>query len=176
MSVVQISRPLEIPPRDFITRAPWLRALILGVLLLSSLASTAWLMSRSPRDAVTIDVNNHALLASIFVPYSLSFLPYLLACVLVLATRPARGGWRWLELGLILGGAAALRGLLLPLPPNLSRDSWRYVWDARVFLHGYSPYVYSPGNNVLQPLWNFIFANSRYRNVPTIYPPGAQYA
>lgn len=175
MSVVQISRPVEAPPQHFTTRAPWWRALALGVLLLSSLAISLWLVSRSPLDAVKIDVNNHALVMSIFVPYSLSFFPYILACALVLVTRPARGKWRWLELGLILGGAMVLRGMLLPLPPNLSRDSWRYVWDARVFLHGYSPYVYSPGNAALQPLWNFIFANSRYRNVPTIYPPGAQY-
>ncbi len=175
MSVVQISRPLETSLQHFTTRAPWWRSLALGVLLLASLACTLWLMSRSPLDAVTIDVNNPTLVASIFAPYSLSFLPYVLACALVLMTRAARGKWRWLELGLILGGAVILRGLLVPLPPNLSRDSWRYVWDARVFLHGYSPYVYTPGNSALQPLWNVIFANSRYRNVPTIYPPGAQY-
>ncbi|MEO7020799.1 MAG: glycosyltransferase 87 family protein [Ktedonobacteraceae bacterium] len=175
MSVSHIARPLETSLNHFTTRAPWWRALALGVLLAFSLAISVWLISRSPLDAVTIDVNNHTLIASIFSPYSLSFLPYLLACVLVFVTRPASGRWRWLELGLILGGAAVLRILLLPLPPNLSRDSWRYVWDARVFLHGYSPYVYAPGNNVLKPLWDVLFANSRYRNVPTIYPPGAQY-
>ena len=63
----------------------------------------------------------------------------------------------------------------MPLPPNLSRDSWRYVWDARVILHGYSPYVYSPGDKVLARLRDaLIFGNSRFRDVPTIYPPGAE--
>jgi len=72
-------------------------------------------------------------------------------------------------------GAFLLRGMLLPLPPGLSHDSWRYLWDARVTLHGISPYVYAPGDKALAPLRDSIlYANSRFRNVPTIYPPGAQ--
>lgn len=175
MSVVSFSRPVEAVLPYSTTRAPWRRVIVLGILLALSLASTAWLASRSPLDALSIDVNNPVLVRSMLVPYGLSFLPYLLACALVLTTRPVEGRWRWLELVLILGGAALLRGLVLPLPPNLSRDSWRYVWDARVSLHGYSPYVYAPGSATLQSLRNSIFANSRYRNVPTLYPPGAQY-
>src|SRR5947207_1018864 len=65
--------------------------------------------------------------------------------------------------------------MLLPLPPGLSHDSWRYLWDARVTLHGFSPYVYPPGTKVLAALQNTIlYTNSRFRDVPTIYPPGAQ--
>ncbi len=68
-----------------------------------------------------------------------------------------------------------LRAMLLPLPPNLSRDSWRYLWDARVTLHGFSPYVYAPVDKALWPLIdNVLFPNSRFRTAPTIYPPGAQ--
>src|SRR5690348_5654689 len=59
-----------------------------------------------------------------------SFLPYLAASVLILATRPLEGRWRWVELGTILLGAVVLRSVLLPLAPNLSHDSWRYLWDA----------------------------------------------
>jgi hypothetical protein len=93
----------------------------------------------------------------------------------VFLTGPTQGRWKWIELGLLLGGAFLLRVILLPLPPNLSHDSWRYVWDARMFLHGYSPYVYDPENKVLQGFRDVIFANSRFRNVPSLYPPGAQY-
>ena len=64
--------------------------------------------------------------------------------------------------------------MLLPLPPNLSHDSWRYLWDARVTLRGYSPYVYLPWDKIFLSLRDFIYENSRYRNVPTLYPPGAQ--
>lgn len=100
--------------------------------------------------------------------------PYLAACFLVLTTRPPEGHGRWIELGLILLGAIVLRGILLPLEPNTSHDSWRYLWDARVTLQGYSPYVYAPGDPVLEHLRNFVYDNSRFRNVPTLYPPGAQ--
>ena len=105
----------------------------------------------------------------------LSFVPYLGACAFVLATKPAPGRWRWIEIGIILVGALVLRAILLPLLPALSRDSWRYLWDARVTLHGFSPYVYAPFDKALVPLRDTVLLpNSRFRNVPTIYPPGAQ--
>ena len=175
MSVVQAPRLLDISETHFTTRHPWWRSLALALLLAGSLATSAWLIARSPKDALTVDAGGMATIVSIVQPYLLCFLPYALACALVLCTRPADGRWRRLEIGLILGGALLMRALLLPLPPNLSRDSWRYVWDARVFLHGYSPYVTPPGDTALQPLRDFIFANSRFRNVPSLYPPGAQY-
>ena len=104
----------------------------------------------------------------------LAFLPYAGASILILATRPPHGRRHLIELGFIIIGACILRAMLLLLPPDLSHDSWRYLWDARVTLHGYSPYVYAPTNPQLVPLQNILFANSRFRNVPTAYPPGAQ--
>lgn len=175
MSVVHAPRLLDISETHFTIRYPWWRSLALALLLAGSLATLAWLIARSPKDALTVDAGGMATIVSIVQPYLLCFLPYALACALVLFTRPSVGRWLQLEIGLILGGALLLRALLLPLPPNLSHDSWRYVWDARVFLHGYSPYVLAPGDKILQPLRDFIFVNSRYRNVPSLYPPGAQY-
>ncbi|MBE3560580.1 MAG: DUF2029 domain-containing protein [Ktedonobacteraceae bacterium] len=102
------------------------------------------------------------------------FVPYLAACLWILNSRPAEGRLRWLELAMILVGAVVLRAVLLPMPPNLSHDSWRYVWDARVTLHGYSPYVYAPGDPMFSHLRDIIYENSRFRNVPTLYPPAAQ--
>jgi hypothetical protein len=107
--------------------------------------------------------------------WMISFLPYFAACAFVLATKPLAGKWRWIELGIIVSGAFILRMMLLPLPPGLSHDSWRYLWDARVTLHGFSPYVYPPWSKELAALQHTIlYTNSRFRNVPTIYPPGAQ--
>ncbi len=103
-----------------------------------------------------------------------SFLPYLAICILILATKPPSGRWRWGELGIILVGLVILYAILLPLEPDLSRDSWRYLWDARVTLHGYSPYVYAPLDPALTHLRNFLLDNSRFRTVPTLYPPAAQ--
>jgi hypothetical protein len=103
-----------------------------------------------------------------------SFLPYLAACALVLVSKPPAGRQRWIELSIILLGALVLRLIVLPVPPNLSHDAWRYLWDARITLHGYSPYVYVPRDPALVHLRNISFDNSRYRDVPTLYPPGAQ--
>ncbi|HEY1353051.1 MAG TPA: glycosyltransferase family 87 protein [Ktedonobacteraceae bacterium] len=175
MSVMQAPRLLDISETDCTTRFPWRRSLALTLLLAGSLATSAWLIARSPKQALTVEAGGLATIVSLAQPYLLCFLPYALACTLVLFARPANRRWRQVEIGLILGGALLLRAVLLPLPPNLSRDSWRYVWDARVFLHGYSPYVLAPAAKVLQPLQDFIYANSRFRNVPSLYPPGAQY-
>ncbi len=107
--------------------------------------------------------------------WMISFLPYFSACAFVLATKPLNAKWRRIELGIIVLGACVLRVMLLPLLPNLSHDSWRYLWDARVTLNGFSPYVYPPGAKILAGLQHTIlYTNSRFRNVPTIYPPGAQ--
>jgi hypothetical protein len=106
--------------------------------------------------------------------WMLSFLPYFAACALVLTTRARTGLWQTVELAVLLVGALLLRVILLPVPPVLSHDSWRYLWDARVTLHGYSPYVYVPDDPRFLHLRDFIYDNSGYRNVPTIYPPGAQ--
>ncbi len=107
--------------------------------------------------------------------WMVSFVPYLACCAFVLVTKPAQGRWHWIEVGIILLGAFVLRAMLLPLPPVTSRDSWRYLWDARVTLHGFSPYVYAPADRALAPLRDMVlYPNSRFRTVPTIYPPGAQ--
>ena len=104
-----------------------------------------------------------------------SFVPYLLGCIIILLTRPQRGCWQWIEIGIILIGAILLRASLLATPPNFSGDAWRYLWDARVALHGYSPYVYIPDAKPLVPLHDsLIYGQMGYHDVPTLYPPAAQ--
>lgn len=162
----------ETPSVSFEQKKPggWPRSLGLAMCFLASFALYLWLSSVTPTDP-----NSTAPLDP-FVPiWMLAFLPYVAASVLLFVLRPPGGRWRWIELGLILGGALVLRVVLLGLVPNLSHDSWRYVWDARAFLHGYSPYVTLPEAKELEPLRDFIYANSRFRNAPSIYPPGAQY-
>ncbi len=165
MSTGQLLRFSSIPTHSTKRLQAW-RFALLCLLLLCSLALTVFLRVTAP----VIDQP----LQSFITLWLVSCVPYLAACLLVLTTRPLTGRWRWIELGLILLGAVMLRLILLPLPPNLSHDSWRYLWDARVTLHGYSPYAYAPNDPVLLNLRNIIYANSRFRNVPTLYPPGAQ--
>lgn len=80
-------------------------------------------------------------------------------------------------LGVILGFALAFRLLLLPTPPVLSSDIFRYVWDARMQASGVNPYLSAPAD----------FSSEEVRKDPlyqqqnrpfarTIYPPLAQAA
>ena len=72
--------------------------------------------------------------------------------------------------------ALALRAALLPLPPELSDDVWRYLWDGRVQASGVNPYLHAPAAAEVAGLrtpWHALINNPE---VPTIYPPVAQLA
>src|SRR2546423_7982818 len=167
MAALQASRLPLMQETEHAGRYPWWRSLALFLLLLLSIALYGALITVAPQPDTEI--------TPFLLIWILCFLPYFAACALVLATRPVTNRWRWIELGIILVGALIFRAMLLHLPPGLSHDSWRYLWDARVTLHGYSPYVYPPDDKVFSSLQDqVIYANSRYRDSPTIYPPGAQ--
>jgi hypothetical protein len=73
----------------------------------------------------------------------------------------------------LLAMAALLRLLLLPLPPSLSDDALRYLWDGRVAWAGANPYLLAPAAQELAPLRDVDWERLPHRQVPTIYPPGA---
>jgi hypothetical protein len=164
MSILQEMRPQQQPaaPGSLKFRR---RHVILGILLLFSIAVNAGFLIIPP-----LVLHYHD---QIVWCYFACFIPYLAACFFVLKTPPQERGSK-LELGLIFGGALILHVMLLQQVPLLSKDSWRYLWDARVTLLGYSPYVYTPNNPIFAHLHDVIYDNTRYRDVPTIYPPGAQ--
>src|SRR5437762_4903776 len=167
MAAMQASRLPLVPETEQAGRYPWWRSLALFLLLLLSIALYGALITVAPQPDAEI-----TLFLRIWI---LCFLPYFAACALILATRPVTNRWRWIELSIILVGALIFRAMVLPLPPGLSHDSWRYLWDARVTLHGYSPYTTTPKDSVFLPLRDdLILSHSDFRDVPTIYPPGAQ--
>ncbi len=96
---------------------------------------------------------------------------YLLACAVVIR-RPGGPGTIWL----VLGVALAMRLPLLPVPPFLSSDLYRYVWDGRVQMAGINPYRYIPADPALARLRDTaIYPHvNRREYAPTIYPPTAQ--
>jgi len=109
--------------------------------------------------------------------YLLHFFPLLLLA-LVAAWWVFRGGADdSTTLGIILGFALLFRVLVLPAPPVLSSDIFRYVWDARVHAAGINPYLSRPADfdsdevkkDPLHQQQNRPFAR-------TIYPPLAQAA
>jgi hypothetical protein len=93
----------------------------------------------------------------------------------------AVGVWRLaavsprVALPLVLGIALIARGVLAPVPPTLSTDAYRYVWDARVARAGMSPYAFAPVDPSLAGLRDSaIFPRLNHPTWRTIYPPAAQ--
>jgi hypothetical protein len=73
--------------------------------------------------------------------------------------------------GAVLLGALLLRLPLLPLPPTLSDDVLRYLWDGKVAAAGLNPYALAPAAEKLAPLRDEIWRRLPHRSVPTVYPP-----
>jgi alpha-1,6-mannosyltransferase len=96
---------------------------------------------------------------------------YFAACWLIVrGPKVRRAVW------LVLGVAVAMRLLVLTVPPFLSTDLFRYVWDGRVQLAGIDPYRYIPDDPALFALRDtaiYPFVN-RHEYARTIYPPMAQ--
>jgi len=76
-------------------------------------------------------------------------------------------------LPILLLVAALLRLSLLPLPPTLSNDSLRYLWDGRVIAAGQNPYLLAPEAEELSSLRDELWRRMDHRDVPTVYPPFA---
>jgi len=71
----------------------------------------------------------------------------------------------------ILLVAVILRCALLPLPPSLSDDIYRYVWDGRVLNAGHNPYALEPDSPELSGLRDSLWEQLPHREVATVYPP-----
>ena len=95
-----------------------------------------------------------------------------LRTVLLLGRGVAGGSNRALALCLML--AAAWRVPLLLMPPTLSTDVYRYVWDGRIQRLGYDPYLVVPGNSEYQKLHNTETRTMNHPDVPTPYPAAAE--
>lgn len=70
--------------------------------------------------------------------------------------------------------ALLVRLPLLTLTPTLSDDAWRYVWEGRVWLAGFNPFVHAPDDPALAFLRDGAWEQVNHREVPSIYPPFAQ--
>ena len=93
---------------------------------------------------------------------------------LAIAEVQFRRGPVHLRLGTMLLVAVLLRAILLPLPPSLSGDIDRYIWDGRVSAAGFDPYVLPPAAPELEALRDEIWQRLDHRDVATVYPPLAQ--
>lgn len=118
------------------------------------------------------DTVGSAARANVFVGViAIGLVVYLVAVRLVLRERLPRPA-----LWTILGIAVAMRAALLPEPPFLSSDLYRYVWDGQVQAAGINPYRYIPADPALERLRDpavYPLIN-RKDYARTIYPPAAQ--
>lgn len=116
-----------------------------------------------------LGLHTHALLAL----WGIAHIAYILAARRVLtAPGPApapRGSLVW-----ILGIAIAARLLLVPTPPTLSEDAYRYLWDGSLVANGINPYRHAPSAPELRGRRDDLLARLNHADVPTIYPPAAQ--
>jgi hypothetical protein len=90
------------------------------------------------------------------------------------------GAARWLEATekrmatsgkAILLAALLLRLPLLSLPPTLSDDVLRYLWDGKVAAAGLNPYALPPAADRLSPLRDEMWRRLPHTHVATVYPP-----
>jgi hypothetical protein len=91
------------------------------------------------------------------------------ACVLAERALPALS--RRSAAAAVLAVAALVRLPLLALPPTLSDDLLRYLWDGRVAAAGANPYTLAPDAPELTPLRDELWQRLPHRQVPTVYPP-----
>jgi len=77
-----------------------------------------------------------------------------------------------LALGVLIV-ALIIRAVFIIVDPLLSDDLFRYLWEGRVQLEGFNPFVYSPSSEQLFPLRDHIWEQVGHKEVSTIYPPGS---
>jgi hypothetical protein len=101
MSILPFSHPSNVLRIVQFSKHPGWRSLMLLAILALSLTVCALIMDTTPQGDV--------LTPSFLQLWMISFLPYFIGCAFVLASKPASVHWRWVEIGIILSGAFALR-------------------------------------------------------------------
>ena len=90
----------------------------------------------------------------------------------------ALGAWSaadW-SMGFIVALGTIFRGMFLIRPPELSDDIYRYLFDGQMLLSGNNPYTTAPLNTIAtHPAFSNLAALVNHGDLPTIYPPAAQF-
>ena len=74
---------------------------------------------------------------------------------------------------LLLGTALAIRIAFLVMPTGY--DVYRYVWEGRILLEGFNPYVHPPDDPLLTPFRDEIWKSVGHPGATAIYPPLTQW-
>ena len=83
---------------------------------------------------------------------------------------------------LLMGIAILFRLVFLFATPNLSQDFYRFIWDGRMILEGFNPYLYTPDSFVKSVKFPVAQAQELYRGMGALsasnytnYPPIKQF-
>ncbi len=87
--------------------------------------------------------------------------------------------WAWrldgFSLRWVLVVALLLRVAMLPMPPSLSSDIYRYLWDGSLVLQGINPYQFAPSDSSLAELQTLgLFGKFNSPDYYSVYPPVMQ--
>ncbi len=85
-----------------------------------------------------------------------------------LARRASDTDLRWV----VFAGLGAIM-LVVAVGPYTTHDVQRYIWDGRVFLAGFDPYVTAPSDPAVAHLREAWPTPVEHADTPTLYPPGA---
>lgn len=70
------------------------------------------------------------------------------------------------------GVAILLRVAVFSAPPG--DDFWRYLWEGKIQLRGFNPYLLNPDHLALLPFRDMVWEKINHRDFAAIYPPGAE--
>ncbi len=149
---------------------------LFGALAVTVLAAFAGLAALAAPAAGAIDPATAPIDFDLFLPLLLlSGIPGLLVAGLL-----PRFPYRWVPLWAIVGVGVAARLVFFAPEPFLSDDVFRYLWDGRVQLAGYSPYGVPPIDLFMAdvegdwPPEEHVGPRVNHPDIPTIYPPGLE--
>jgi alpha-1,6-mannosyltransferase len=74
-------------------------------------------------------------------------------------------------LSTIVALGLVFRGIMLFQEPSLSDDIFRYLWEGKVTLNGFNPFVYAPSSPELEFLRDEIWLGVNHKDISAIYPP-----
>jgi alpha-1,6-mannosyltransferase len=76
----------------------------------------------------------------------------------------------------IIAAGILFRVTLIPAELTTSPDALRYIWEGKVIVNGYNPYMYEPVHEELAHLRTpDLPSKIHYKEKKAVYPPGAQY-
>ncbi len=132
----------------------------LGLLACAAAATMGW-----PHEA-----HHGAWAGRLLRTYAVLWACYLAAALIVTRSRV----WPKWTLLTIIGVAALLHVLIYVNPMPMSTDSYRYVWDGHLMVHGVNPYEYEPDDSDIAYLREGNYARMEFHYVHTLYPPGVE--